>query len=112
MQASEALERDGLSCGVISMHTLKPFDGDALLHAALHTRALITVEEHGVAGGLGERCASVLMEQGIHLPFRIVGIPDEHTVTGSQMEIFAHYGISPDGLAQSARRLLQLQPSV
>lgn len=108
-QAAEVLERDGLSCGVISMHTLKPFDSEALLRAAAGTRALITVEEHSVSGGLGERCASILMEQNVYLPFKIVAIPDEHTVTGNQMEIFVHYGISPDGLAQTARRLLQFQ---
>ncbi len=106
VQAAEVLEPYGLSCGVISMHTLRPFDTDALLRAAAHTRALITVEEHSVSGGLGERCASILMERGVHLPFKIVGIPDEHTVTGSQAEIFAHYGISADGLAHTARRLL------
>jgi transketolase len=111
VQAAEALEREGISGGVISMHTLKPFDTDALLRAARHTRALITVEEHSVSGGLGERCASLLMEHGLHLPFKMVGFPDEHTVSGSQSEIFAHYGISSDGLAQTARHLLQPQTS-
>lgn len=111
VQAADALAGEGISCGVISMHTLKPFDRAALLRAAAHTRALITVEEHSVSGGLGERCASVLMEEGVYLPFKIVAIPDEHTVTGSQLEIFAHYGISRDGLAQAARQLLQVQPT-
>jgi transketolase len=106
VQAVALLEQSGLSCGIISMHTIKPFDSDALLHAAKHTRALITVEEHSVYGGLGERCASLLMEKGIYLPFKIVGFPDEHTVTGSQMEIFKHYGISAEGLAQTARLIL------
>jgi len=106
VQAVALLEQAGMSCGIISMHTIKPFDAGALLHAARNTRALITVEEHSVYGGLGERCASLLMEQGVHLPFKIVGFPDEHTVTGSQMEIFKHYGISAQGLAQTARQLL------
>ncbi len=106
VQAVSLLEQAGMSCGIISMHTIKPFDSDALLHAAQNTGALITVEEHSVYGGLGERCASLLMEHNIHLPFKIVGFPDEHTVTGSQMEIFKHYGISAEGLAQTARQLL------
>jgi transketolase len=109
--AADALERNGISCGVISMHTLKPFDSAALLRAAAQSRALITVEEHSVSGGLGERCASILMEQGVYVPFKIVAIPDEHTVTGSQPEIFTHYGISPEGLAQTVRCLLQVQPT-
>jgi transketolase len=106
VQAAKLLEQAGISCGVISMHTIKPFDSEAVLQAARHTRALITVEEHSVYGGLGERCASLLMEQCVYLPFRIVGFPDEHTVTGSQMEIFKHYGISAEGLAQTAKQML------
>ncbi len=34
------------------------------------------------------------MQAGVRVPFRIVGIPDEYTVTGSQADIFRHYGIS------------------
>ncbi|MBI1281532.1 MAG: transketolase family protein [Anaerolineaceae bacterium] len=106
VQAAALLEQSGISCGIISMHTLKPFDDQTLLNAAKHTSALISVEEHSVYGGLGERCASLLMEHRVYIPFKIVGMPDEHTVTGSQMEIFRHYGISAEGLAQTARRLL------
>lgn len=106
LAAEKLAAEDGLSCRVMSMHTLKPFDTEALLKAATNTRALITVEEHSVYGGLGETCAGVLMEKGLWIPFRIVGIPDEYTVTGSQTEIFNYYGISADGLAHTARTLL------
>ena len=85
------------------MHTVKPLDVDVLLDAAQNTRAIITVEEHSVCGGLGESCASILMQRGLMLPFKIVGIPDEYTVTGSQLEIFDHYGISVDGLVATAQ---------
>ena len=105
--AADQLATEGISARVISMHTLKPFDDAALLAAAADTRALITVEEHSIYGGLGERCASLLLEQRLFPIFKIVGIPDEYTVTGSQSEIFEHYGISPAGLAQTAKALLQ-----
>lgn len=104
--AALALEKEGISCRVVSMHTIKPLDIDTLLHAAQNTKVMVTVEEHSVYGGLGEACASVLMEKGISIPFKIVGIPDEYTVTGSQLEIFDHYGISADGLAKTAQKLL------
>jgi transketolase len=100
------LEEEGISTEVISMHTIKPLDGKAVLKAASKCRAVITVEEHSVHGGLGEACAAVLLQKGILVPFRIIGIPDEDTVTGSQEEIFDHYGISATGLAETARNLL------
>ena len=104
--AAELLAADGVSCRVLSMHTIKPLDEEAVVKAAEETGAIITVEEHSVFGGLGEACAAVLMREGAVVPFKIVAFPDEHMVTGSQKEIFNHYGISPDGLAQTARQLL------
>jgi transketolase len=67
---------------------------------------VITVEEHSVNGGLGEACASFLLQEGIHPRFKIIGFPDDHTVTGNQEEIFRHYGIDGPGLAHAARNLL------
>jgi transketolase len=107
MGAHRILEQQGISCGVISMHTIKPLDVDMLIQAARGSKAVITVEEHSVYGGLGEACASVLMQHNVYTPFKIVAIPDEYTVTGSQSDIFAHYGITPDALAATARQLLQ-----
>lgn len=107
VQAGKLLSDQGISAGVISMHTLKPLDEAAVLNAARHSKALITVEEHSVYGGLGSTVATLLMERQVFLPFKIVGFPDEYTVTGSQNEIFAHYGITGEGLAQTAKKLLK-----
>ncbi len=106
LEAADQLATEGLQSRVLSMHTLKPLDEDALLAAARETGALITVEEHSVHGGLGEACAAVLLRHGAYLPFEMIALPDEHLVNGSQKELFAHYGISPSGLANTARRLL------
>jgi transketolase len=104
--AAGQLAECGLSCRVISMHTVKPLDVEAVLKAGRECRALITVEEHSVQGGLGEACASTLLQTGMSVPFRIVGIPDEETVTGAQADIFRHYGISMEGLSDVALKLL------
>lgn len=103
--AAEALRERGSSCRVISMHTVKPLDRDAVLRAGRECKAVITVEEHCVFGGLGEACAAVLMQAGVSPKFRVVGFPDEHTVTGSQADIFRHYGISMEGLSETALSL-------
>jgi len=105
--ASQALAEKGITCCVLSLHSIRPFDEEAVLHAAVNSKIVVTVEEHSINGGLGSRVASFLMQAGTFLPLRIVGIPDEHTVTGSQSEIFQHYGISPQGLSQTALHLLE-----
>ena len=103
--AAEKLRERNLSCRVISMHTIKPLDADAVLRTARECRAIVTVEEHSVHGGLGEACAAVLMQAGAQTRMKIVGIPDEYTVTGSQADIFRHYGITMEGLAETALSL-------
>ncbi|WP_346860707.1 transketolase C-terminal domain-containing protein [uncultured Draconibacterium sp.] len=105
-EAVEMLKDKGISAEVISMHTIKPLDKEAVIKSALKCKAIITVEEHSVYGGLGEACASLLMEERIYKPFKIVGLPDEATVAGSQNEIFEHYGISGKGLSETALQLL------
>lgn len=107
LQAAEELKTTyRIEATVVSMHTIKPLDVSLLNEIAEETGAIITVEEHSVYGGLGEACASYLLENQYRKRFKIVGIPDEYTVTGSQTEIFAHYGISKDGLTETALQLL------
>jgi transketolase len=100
--AQQLLQEQGLTSCVLSLPWLRPLDESAILQAARRSRVVITVEEHSVNGGLGSRVAGLLMQAGLFRPFRMVGFPDEHTYTGSQAEIFAHYGISAQGLAQTA----------
>ncbi|MBD1420540.1 transketolase family protein [Sphingobacterium chuzhouense] len=91
---------------VISMHTVKPLDTELLAKVAAAGTPILTVEEHSVNGGMGEACASFLLQHGFHSRFRIMGIPDEYTVTGSQQEILDHYGINGQGIAENAKQLL------
>ena len=105
LAAGQLAER-GLNCRVLSMHSIKPLDTEAILKAGRECRAVVTVEEHMVNGGLGEACAAALLQGGIGKPFRIVGIPDEETVPGAQADIFRHYDISMEGLSETASALL------
>ena len=104
--AAGQLARHGVACRVISMHTVKPLDVEAVLKAGRECRAILNVEEHSIHGGLGEACAAALMQDGGNMPFRIIGIPDEETVTGSQAEIFRHYGITMEGLSEAVMQLV------
>lgn len=96
----------GIEARVLSVHTVKPLDTEAVLRAGRECGAVVTVEEHSVHGGLGEAVAATLLPAGVAKSFRIVGLPDEETVPGSQADIFRHYGISMEGLAGTAMELL------
>jgi transketolase len=74
--AAEELEAHGVSAGVVSMPTLKPIDAPAICRIAAEGKAILTVEEHSVIGGLGGAVAEVLAQRAPAVPFRILGIPD------------------------------------
>ena len=108
LQAAEKLQAEHkLNATVISMHTIKPLDYELLAEIAKSGKPIITVEEHSVFGGLGEACASFLMENGFRNPFKIIGIPDEYTVTGSQNDIFNHYGLSESGITDAVLKIMK-----
>lgn len=106
LAAAHLEETAGIQCRVVSVPTIKPLDSDCILSCAAECKAIITVEEHMVNGGLGEACAAVIAQSAQTLRFKIVGIPDEYTVTGSQADIFRHYGMSMEGLAESMLSLM------
>ncbi|MBD3373492.1 transketolase family protein [candidate division KSB1 bacterium] len=106
LDAAYEMKTREIGCTVLSVHTIKPLDAVTVLEAARSKKAVVTVEEHSVYGGLGEAVASLLMQNRIYLPMGIVGIPDEYTITGNQTEIFGHYGISGPALADKASKLL------
>ncbi len=107
VEAAKILEKDhNISCKVISIHTIKPLDDELLLASAANGKPIITAEEHSIYGGLGEAVASLLFQKGFTNKFKIVGLPDDHTVAGSQIEIFNHYRISAEGLKNTALNLL------
>ena len=111
LDAAEKLSNEhGLEAKVVSMHTIKPLDVDLISEIAAEGQPIITVEEHMVNGGLGEAIASFLMQNGFRNAFKIMGIPDEYTVTGSQGDIFKHYGLSEKGIANEALNILEKHP--
>ncbi len=106
-EAAIELRDQGIRCGLISMHTLNPFDTQTVLEMAAAAKAIVTVEEHSVNGGLGAFTAALLMQNRIFKPMKIIAFPHEELVTGSQTELFNHYGISASGIQCAALELLK-----
>jgi len=108
LEAADRLAPLGLSASVLHMHTVKPLDVDALMEYAGRARVVITAEEHTLMGGLGSAVAEVLLESRLAGAFRFkrIGFPDVFTgELGSQSDIMGKYGISAEGLAQTALKL-------
>jgi len=107
-QAAELLAKDGIQARILSMHTVKPIDTEAIIKAANETGAIITVEEHNMLGGLGGAVAEVLAESGRAIPFKRIALPDTyvHNV-GSHKWLLDKFGFSPESIAKTSKDLLK-----
>lgn len=106
--AADALAARGVSVRVLSMHTLKPLDEEAVRAAARETGALLTLEQHSVLGGLGSAVAEVLAEMdGPRVRFRRLGLPSAFAPeVGSQSWLEARHGLDEAGVLRAAESLL------
>jgi transketolase len=106
VKAAGELSGDGISARVVNVHTIKPLDADAVRAAAAECRALLTVEDHSVHGGLGSAVAEMLAEgNGSRASLRRVGMTT-FGESGSPAELYAKYGLDAAGIARAARESL------
>jgi transketolase len=106
IQAAQMLEKDGISVRVIDMHTIKPLDKEAVLKAAAETKAIVTVEDQNIIGGLGSAVAETLAEAACGVKFKRLGVPDCFSVLGNPEDLYKHYGYDADGIAKTLKSLL------
>jgi len=102
------LVKKGLSVRLLSMHTIKPLDREAVIAAATQTKWVVTLEEHSVDGGLGGAVAEVLaeMEAG-HAPLKRIGLrPEFNKVVGDQKYLKSLHGLDEDGVMKTIEPLI------
>jgi len=109
LAAADQLAQQGIQARVLSVHTLKPLDLEAIVCAAEETGGIVTLEEHTVDGGLGGAIAENLLETGI-MPgfFHRMGLREGFSSTvGSQTFLRARYGIDRDAVVAKVLELLE-----
>ena len=102
-----AAREKGINCRLISMHTVKPIDREAIVRAAGETGKIITVEEHNLSGGLGSAVAEVLADEGcLNVAFRRMALPDVNVhEVGSQQWLREYYHIAAPDIEQEIYRI-------
>ncbi len=98
LRAGELLAAEGVRARVLSLHTIKPIDREAILRAA-KTRMIVTIEEHTVIGGLGGAVAEVLAEAGAGTPLKRLGLQDLFAcMVGSYEDLKERFGITAEAI--------------
>jgi transketolase len=109
VNAAEVLSAKGIKARVLSMHTLKPIDREAILTAAHETAGILTIEEHSRIGGLGGAVAEIIAEEVAEkVCFKRIALPSEFSEhVGNQDYLRGIYGLTIDGIVENTIALLR-----
>ncbi len=103
---AEALKKEKISVKVLNVHTIKPLDEDAVLTLAKNCGALVTVEEHQIAGGLGGAVAEYLASV-YPVPIEFIGVRDQFGQSGTPNELIEYYGMGEFAIANAVKVVRQ-----
>ncbi len=104
--AVEELEKEGISCEVINIHTIKPLDEEIILKSVEKTGRIVTAEEHNILGGLGESVARVLA-QNRPTPQAFVAVNDTFGESATPAELMKKYKIDSTAVIEAVKTLIE-----
>jgi|TARA_B110000967_G_C18874277_1_gene557319 transketolase len=106
LQASEELEKLGISAEVINIHTIKPLDEAAIIKSVAKTGCIVTAEEHNILGGLGESVARTLSLNN-PTPQEFVAVNDSFGESGTPDQLMEKYGLNSNSVVKAVQKVLK-----
>ena len=106
VNAAAALKKEGMSIGVVNVHTIKPLDIECVQKWAGKVKRIFTAEDHNVIGGLGSAVAEVLAQLGKPVQLTRLGVQDTYGESGTPEELYAKYALDANGLARNMKATL------
>lgn len=105
LHVAAELEKKHIFTVVLNLATIKPLDTETILTYAKKTKAVVTVEEHQIAGGMGSAVAEFLV-QSFPVPIELVGVKDEFGQSGTPDELIAHYGMDRQDIEKAIKKVI------
>jgi len=106
LRAAETLRKEKISVMVINNHSIKPLDEETIKAVAKKTGAIVTAEEHQIAGGLGSAIAEYVA-QTAPVPMEFVGMNNAFGESGKPDELFEKYHLDEGGIIRAIKRVLK-----
>jgi len=103
--AAKELEAEGIKTKVINLSSIAPIDAEAITILAKETKAIVTVEEHQIKGGMGSAVAEVLA-QNYPAPMEFIGIKNLFGQSGTPDELIEHYKMGVKDIKEAVKKVL------
>lgn len=109
LQAAKELEgqeeSQRIKTKVMNLSSIKPLDTEEIIKLARECKAIVTVEEHQIAGGMGSAVAEVLT-QNFPVPIEFIGVKDKFGQSGTPDELVEHYGMGKDSIKEAVKKVI------
>lgn len=105
LTAAKELEKEGIGTIVVNNHTIKPIDEKTIIDVAKKCGAVVTVEEHQIAGGMGSAVAEVLAKNYL-VPIEFIGMPDSFGESGQPSELLEKYQMMSKNVVEAVKRVM------
>ncbi len=105
IMAAKELEAEGIMASVLNLGTVKPLDEEKVIELAKAAGAIVTVEEHQIAGGMGSAVAQVLSEKQ-PTPIEFIGVRDAFGQSGEPEELIRHYGMDISHIKEAVKKVI------
>jgi len=103
--AAKELEAEGIKTKIMNLSSIKPIDAEEIIKLAKETKAIITVEEHQIAGGMGSAVAEVLA-QNFPVPIEFIGVKNKFGQSGTAKELIEHYELGKNSIKEAVKKVL------
>lgn len=104
--AAKDLENEEINVIVVNVPTIKPLDSEGISNFTRDTRAVVTVEDHQVAGGLGSAISEELAKT-TPLPMEFIGLQNTFAESGGTRELLEKYGMGKDAIKDAVKRVIE-----
>lgn len=106
LDASKKLKEQGINARVINIATIKPIDEEIIVKAAKETKGIVTVEEHSIIGGLGDRVASVVCDK-YPTVVKKIGVKDVFGESGNPDKLLEKHGLTTENIINTVMELVK-----
>jgi transketolase len=106
LQAAKELEEERIPVLVVNVATIKPLDEEGIMRFTGHTKAVVTVEDHQVMGGMGSAIAEYLAKTN-PMPIEFIGLQNTFAESGTPKELVEKYGMGVDNIKMAVKKVIE-----
>ena len=101
------MKQRGYNGKIVNIFSVKPLDEELINTLANEVKAIVTIENHSIIGGLGGAVAEVLAQKPNHAPIAYVGVEDVFTESGTATEVKEKYGLNVENIVAKVEKLIR-----